>query len=242
MYCSAAAFFSLSRLFLVPYICFSSSPRPKCMPRRARPPSLSLDAVPIPPSLLASPFLSSPAFTRPTPVSHLPTERDELWLQDTVPLPVSPSPSESSGSLLNSQPPRPSPQLCRRPIPQSPPIVINRSLHTHVRGHTYPESHLSNFSHYRNSYGRSGSSSEPQSPLSSSSSSCRSSLLPYRPPDAVDPRPPRRLKFSHVRIHSDSVLPTHTDSICLRNLRTEESRRSGECPHMEFGCGRMASD
>jgi hypothetical protein len=209
------------------------------MPRRDRPPSLRLTTVPIPPSLRASPFLSSPAFTHapPCPVPRPLTEQDELWLQDTIPLPVSPAPSESSGSLLNAHPPKPPPQLYPRAVPQSPPIVINRPRHSHVRGHTCPEA--TNFSNYRNSYSYSdSSSSEPQSPLSSSSSSFRAPL-PYRPPDAVDTRPPRRLKFSHVRIHSESALSTHADSFCPLNLRRTESRLSDD---MEFGCGPAASD
>lgn len=213
VFCSVAAFFSRDWLFLVHYIYFSSrSVLSNYMPRSTRPPSLSLDIVPIPPSLLASPYLYSPVFTHSPPCTlpRLPTEQDELWLQDTVPLPVSSSPSESSGSLRNSQPPKPPRQRYHRPVPQSPPIVINHRLHTHCRRHTFPEGQ--DFSNYRDSYSRSGSSSEPQTP-STSSPSPRQVSLPYRPSDAVDTRPPRLSEFSsHIRMHTDSVLSTHINS------------------------------
>lgn len=44
--------------------------------------------VPIPPSLLASPYLTSPEsiFQREIATPYLPSEADERWLQDTVPL------------------------------------------------------------------------------------------------------------------------------------------------------------
>lgn len=62
-----------------------------CKPRR-RPSSLRITTrpvqVPIPPSLLTSPYLTSPEsiFQREIATPCLPSEADEQWLQDTVPL------------------------------------------------------------------------------------------------------------------------------------------------------------
>jgi hypothetical protein len=62
-----------------------------CKPRR-RPSSLRITTrpvqVPIPPSLLTSPYLNSPEsiFQREIVTPSLPSKADEQWLQDTVPL------------------------------------------------------------------------------------------------------------------------------------------------------------
>ncbi|KAF8162987.1 hypothetical protein B0H34DRAFT_302664 [Crassisporium funariophilum] len=42
--------------------------------------------IPIPPSLRESPYLNSPAFKRELSTPRLPSDEDEKWLQDTVPI------------------------------------------------------------------------------------------------------------------------------------------------------------
>lgn len=42
--------------------------------------------VPIPPSLRQSPYLTSPIFSQALPSPTLPSEEDEKWLQDTIPI------------------------------------------------------------------------------------------------------------------------------------------------------------
>jgi hypothetical protein len=62
------------------------------MPDASRPKSLRLSSrpvnVPVPPSLAKSPHLHSPQsiFRRAISVPRLPSEEDEVWLRDTVPL------------------------------------------------------------------------------------------------------------------------------------------------------------
>ncbi|TFK26426.1 hypothetical protein FA15DRAFT_294438 [Coprinopsis marcescibilis] len=56
--------------------------------------------IPIPPSLLHSPYLHANRFHRDD-VPHLPSEEDEMWLQDTVPLGARSNPPSG---LLNSAP------------------------------------------------------------------------------------------------------------------------------------------
>jgi hypothetical protein len=62
------------------------------MPDAPRPKSLRLSSrpvnVPVPPSLAKSPHLHSPQsiFRRAISVPRLPSEEDEVWLRDTVPL------------------------------------------------------------------------------------------------------------------------------------------------------------
>ncbi|PPQ68974.1 hypothetical protein CVT24_000363 [Panaeolus cyanescens] len=59
----------------------SSSSRRKSSLRLAQPPP-----IPVPPSLRTSPYLNCPAFKQDITSPRLPTEEEERWLQDTVPL------------------------------------------------------------------------------------------------------------------------------------------------------------
>ncbi|KAF6764862.1 hypothetical protein DFP72DRAFT_1058673 [Ephemerocybe angulata] len=74
--------------------------------------------IPIPPSLLHSPYINTPkahkepATTTPTPATHVPSEEEDYWLQDTVPLP--------SGSRTNLPPPNHTRSMITH---QSPPLT-----------------------------------------------------------------------------------------------------------------------
>jgi len=52
---------------------------------------------PIPPSLRQSPYLNAPIFKRDIPTPNLPSEEDEKWLQDTIPISSSSSTSVLEG-------------------------------------------------------------------------------------------------------------------------------------------------
>ncbi|KAF8061503.1 hypothetical protein FPV67DRAFT_1673138 [Lyophyllum atratum] len=68
-------------------------------------PPQPLDA-PIPPSLLQSHYLNSPEsiFQRSVSASHIPSEEDEQWLQDTVPLALDPQDKESKRGRARASP------------------------------------------------------------------------------------------------------------------------------------------
>ncbi|ESK92991.1 hypothetical protein Moror_8894 [Moniliophthora roreri MCA 2997] len=73
---------------------WSSMPAIPCQPRKehsrriVRLTTPQTHHIPIPPSLLQSPFLTSPhsIFQRPLSLPSTPTEEDETWLRDTVPI------------------------------------------------------------------------------------------------------------------------------------------------------------
>ncbi|KAF8969798.1 hypothetical protein BDZ97DRAFT_1914929 [Flammula alnicola] len=69
------------------------------MPRRN---SLRLPSqpppIPVPPSLRQSPYLNAPIFKREISTPRLPSDADERWLQDTVP--VKPAGTRSAGDEL----------------------------------------------------------------------------------------------------------------------------------------------
>ncbi|KAF9562171.1 hypothetical protein CPC08DRAFT_722374 [Agrocybe pediades] len=52
---------------------------------------------PMPPSLKQSPYLNAPIFKRDLPTPSLPSEEDEKWLQDTIPISSSSSASALEG-------------------------------------------------------------------------------------------------------------------------------------------------
>lgn len=185
-----------------------------------RRPSLHLGSTPVPPSLLESPYLTSPIFGQEVSASHLPTEQDELWLQDTIPL--SATSSGSSGSLAipsrdNSRN-HPHQQNANRPAPHSPPIIINHhhpprsTIRSRDRSYTQPPPY--NFLHPRDLHSpiHSYPPSLPQTPLSDD---CPSTIitshtrsksqvhLPYPCPYAIPTRPCTWAE-SYTRKHSDS--------------------------------------
>jgi len=91
-----------------------------------------LKSAPVPPSLVASPFLTSPAFTCTSEAPHIITEQDNLWLQDTVPVPMRTSSPGQSGSLKHSNSRRHVHFLRSSPAaPSSPPhrdqLIISRT-------------------------------------------------------------------------------------------------------------------
>ncbi|KAK7043680.1 hypothetical protein VNI00_008291 [Paramarasmius palmivorus] len=59
--------------------------------------------IPVPPSLLHSPLLTSPhsIFQRPLSLPSTPTEEDETWLRDTVPLAAGENPKSIRGGKEN---------------------------------------------------------------------------------------------------------------------------------------------
>lgn len=71
-----------------------SMPRRNSLRLPHHPPS-----TPIPPSLRQSPYLNAPMFKREISTPNFPTEEDEKWLQDTVPIPsTNNDPARNSGS------------------------------------------------------------------------------------------------------------------------------------------------
>lgn len=85
--------------------------------------------VPIPPSLVQSPYLNAPIFTNDLSAPRLPTDAAERWLQDTVPVSA-----ESSSSSAKAQDRRGS-------IIHKQPSSYNASSHTaSVRPRSYPAS------------------------------------------------------------------------------------------------------
>ncbi|KAJ3572496.1 hypothetical protein NP233_g3054 [Leucocoprinus birnbaumii] len=160
------------------------------MPLRCTGLSLSdIKPAPIPPSLIASPYLTSPIFNREGALPRVPSEQDELWLQDTVP--ISPSPG-ASGSLGKHDDGKRHIQFVetRPPPPLSPPIVVSPPREPRRRASTmslnnYPPNHPSNF-HLSPYHARTLPLPHPHTP---SSPGCA--------------RPPRGL---HSRMRSDSDL------------------------------------
>lgn len=59
----------------------SAVPRRNSLKLPPQPPN-----IPVPPSLKQSPYLDAPLFKRNIPSPRLPSEEDERWLQDTVPV------------------------------------------------------------------------------------------------------------------------------------------------------------
>ncbi|RDB24307.1 hypothetical protein Hypma_008804 [Hypsizygus marmoreus] len=59
--------------------------------------------VPIPPSLLQSPYLNSPIFQRTLSSRRQPSKEDEQWLQDTVPLAFDAEKKRGRDSVSSSQ-------------------------------------------------------------------------------------------------------------------------------------------
>lgn len=53
---------------------------------------------PVPPSLIKSPYLNAPVFSSNLTSPRLPSEQDERWLQDTVPISASKSTDAASGA------------------------------------------------------------------------------------------------------------------------------------------------
>ncbi|KAF5330707.1 hypothetical protein D9619_005968 [Psilocybe cf. subviscida] len=53
---------------------------------------------PVPPSLIKSPYLNAPVFSSNLTSPRLPSEQDERWLQDTVPISTSKSTEAASGA------------------------------------------------------------------------------------------------------------------------------------------------
>jgi len=100
---------------------------------------------PIPPSLLQSHYLNSPEsiFQRSVSASHIPSEEDEQWLQDTVPLALDPQDKEMKRGRLPTQSAVPS---------QSP------------SGETSEDSRHSRFSRLQDTSTRSSSHCAPPSP------------------------------------------------------------------------------
>lgn len=197
-----------------------SSP-PKLMARRR--PSLHLGSTPIPPSLISSPYLTSPIFEQEASESHLPTEQDELWLQDTVPL----SPTSSTGSsgslatLSRENSRKRSQQNTTRPTPHSPPIIINHppphSFRSRDRSYTQPPP--CNFMHPRDLHCPPNSHllSQPHPPLVADSSPINGShnhnQHPLPSPSQVHPYNPYTAQTrpstwacSHPRKYSESDL------------------------------------
>jgi len=135
-----------------------------------------LKSAPVPPSLVASPFLTSPAFTCTSEAPHIITEQDNLWLQDTVPVPMRTSSPGQSGSLKHSNSRRHVHFLRSSPAaPSSPPIVISSSSREPRRCvssqslNAYPLNHPSNF-HFTPNHRRALSLHPPPSSSSSTSS------------------------------------------------------------------------
>ncbi|EAU88156.2 hypothetical protein CC1G_03828 [Coprinopsis cinerea okayama7 len=98
----------------------SSTPKHGMMPKQTRRNSLRIPIqppdVPIPPSLLHSPYLHAPKF-HGEEAPHLPSEEDEIWLQDTVPLG-----SSSSADSANCRSPS---ARNLNPLPITPPARAN---------------------------------------------------------------------------------------------------------------------
>lgn len=91
--------------------------------------------IPVPPSLKQSPYLNAPIFKRDIPSPRLPSEEDERWLQDTVP--VSPVSDKASFDRCRGpivQPSRYSASFTSEPVspatdstPPSPSSSLSRS-------------------------------------------------------------------------------------------------------------------
>jgi len=73
--------------------------------------------IPVPPSLKQSPYLNAPLFKRNIPSPRLPSEEDERWLQDTVPVS-----SEHTPKLTRRQP---SPQPVSPTTDSTPPSPLS---------------------------------------------------------------------------------------------------------------------
>lgn len=80
--------------------------------------------IPIPPSLIESPYLKAPRFRQESSAPCVPTEEDERWLQDTVP--IQSQPSESQLSRRKTVPASAQSRNPSRPAPSSPPITLWR--------------------------------------------------------------------------------------------------------------------
>ena len=133
-----------------------------------------LKSAPVPPSLVASPFLTSPVFNCPSEAPHIITEQDNLWLQDTVPVPMRTSSPSQNGSLKHGSSLRHVHSLRSRPAaaPSSPPIVISSSREPRRCASSqslsaYPLNHPSNF-HLTPNHRRALSLHPPSSSSSSS--------------------------------------------------------------------------
>ncbi|KAG6889730.1 hypothetical protein C0995_015028 [Termitomyces sp. Mi166 len=130
--------------------CFMTAPARKASINRRK--SLQLShhslAAPIPPSLLQSPYLDPQSiFQRTFFAPHYPTEEDEKWLQDTVPLEYDKKrgrfSTSSTSSSISPTTTEASMQLRPRSIgptyvPTSPPIVRWR-LPCHTLSSTWHE-------------------------------------------------------------------------------------------------------
>lgn len=141
-----------STLGLYSISCFVLQIFQSMMPSRCTGLSLpQTKSAPVPPSLIASPFLTLPVFNCAGAAPHVVTEQDNLWLQDTVPVSVRPSSSGQSGSLKHSDSRKhvQFPQSCPA-APSSPPIVISSLRESRRHGSTqsldsYPLNHPSHF-------------------------------------------------------------------------------------------------
>jgi len=109
-------------------------------------PSPETMTVPIPPSLLQSPHLTSPesVFQKPVPPST-PSAEDESWLRDTIPLTLSGLPESDRGPIEPSTLREEQSSICvirsnnpkAKPFavpPLSPPLVRTRSLKKYPEG------------------------------------------------------------------------------------------------------------
>lgn len=107
------------------------SPQRKVMHDLSRNRSLRLPSqpahIPIPPTLLQSPYLNSPQsiFQRAVSTPRLPTEEDEQWLQDTIPLhqAAAAADGETKGRASTAHGPPPRAREPSRPIVQPRPSI-----------------------------------------------------------------------------------------------------------------------
>jgi len=76
----------------------SKMPRRRSLRLPAQPPH-----IPIPPSLQHSPYLTSPIFRHNFTSPRLPSEEDERWLQDTIPIHLPAHLSATEGGLPHTQ-------------------------------------------------------------------------------------------------------------------------------------------
>lgn len=174
------------------------------MPARRRCASLdSNSSVPIPPSLVSSPYLNSPIFRREFSPPPPPSEQDELWLQDTIPLPSTSSSSTGSLASIHEHSPRdPRPLESRRPAPLSPPIIVSprgQRQDTNQYPPNHPGSLPHNLDHHHSAHSNSSHSFPPfvPGPQHLGSSVRKSPSYPYS--GAVRSRPswPRHTSTRH---------------------------------------------
>lgn len=76
--------------------------------------------IPVPPSLKQSPYLNAPLFKREIPSPRLPSEEDERWLQDTIPV-------SSTTSKATSRQPSSEPLSPVESTPSSPSSALSRA-------------------------------------------------------------------------------------------------------------------